>query len=219
MQRVDSFRHKGLRNKLVALLRTKGIVDEKVLTAIAQVPRHFFLDSGLDIRAYDDIAIPIDAQQTISQPYTVAMQTQLLNVKVGERVLEIGTGSGYQAAVLCQIGVELYTIERQEALYNSAKKMLSSMGYNPTLIFGDGFAGYMEKAPYSKIIVTCGASNLPQTLLEQLAIGGRMVIPVGSNGGQQMYTIDRINETDFKQTKHGKCSFVPMLEGVNKKQL
>ncbi|MDR1226253.1 MAG: protein-L-isoaspartate(D-aspartate) O-methyltransferase [Prevotellaceae bacterium] len=214
MDKFDSFRHQGLRQKLVKLLREKGIADERVLSAIAKIPRHFFLDSALDRHAYDDKAIPIAAGQTISQPYTVAMQTQLLQVVPGEKVLEIGTGSGYQAAVLCEMGASLFSIERQQELHAFAKKMLGKMGYKPHLIFGDGFAGIPEEAPFSKIIVTCGAASLPQALLEQLAVGGRMVIPVGGESVQQMYVVERLNEHDFKQIKYGMCSFVPMLQGV-----
>jgi protein-L-isoaspartate(D-aspartate) O-methyltransferase len=211
---VDSFRHKGLRQKLVNTLAEKGITDAGTLAAIGKVPRHFFLDSALDKVAYEDKAVPIEAGQTISQPFTVATQTQLLRVKAGEKVLEIGTGSGYQAAVLCALGAELYSIERQLALYEKAKRTLSAMRFHPTLVFGDGFEGLPAQAPFSKIIITCGASQVPQVLLEQLAVGGRMVIPVGSGEWLDMCAIDRLSETEFRQTKYGKCAFVPMLKGV-----
>jgi protein-L-isoaspartate(D-aspartate) O-methyltransferase len=218
MEMFDSLRHEGLRQKLVQSLREKGIADENVLAAIAKVPRHFFLDSAFDWHAYVDKAIPITAvqDQTISRPYTVAQQTQLLQVVSGEKVLEIGTGSGYQAAILCEMGATLFSIERQWKLHVFAKKMLATMGYTPHLVFGDGFAGMQEKAPFSKIIVTCGAADFPQTLLEQLAVGGRMVIPVGVGELQQMYVVERLNEHDFRSTKYGECSFVPMQQGVNK---
>lgn len=212
---VDSFRHRGLRQKLVNTLAEKGITDAKVLAAIGKIPRHFFLDSALDKVAYDDKAVPIEAGQTISQPFTVATQTQLLQVKAGEKILEIGTGSGYQAAVLCALGAALYSIERQHTLYEKAKRTLSAMDFRPTLIFGDGFEGLPAHAPFSKIIITCGASQVPQRLLEQLAVGGRMVIPVGNDEWLDMCAIDRLSETEFRQTKYGKCAFVPMLKGVN----
>lgn len=213
---VDSFRHKGLRQKLVNTLAEKGITDANVLSAIGKIPRHFFLDSALDKVAYEDKAVPIEAGQTISQPFTVATQTQLLRVKAGEKILEIGTGSGYQAAVLCAMGAELYSIERQQTLYEKAKHTLSAMDFRPTLVFGDGFEGLSAQAPFAKIIITCGAGQVPQALLEQLAVGGRMVIPVGNGKWLDMCAIDRLNETEFKQTKYGKCAFVPMLKGVSK---
>ncbi len=211
---IDDFQHKGLRQRLVNTLMSKGITSTQVLSAIGKVPRHFFLDSAFYRLAYDDTAVPIEAGQTISQPFTVATQTQLLQVKAGEKILEIGTGSGYQAAVLCALGVKLFSIERQHKLHEKARRTLDAMGYHPTLIFGDGFEGLPKEAPFDKIIITCGASNIPQTLLEQLAVGGRMVIPVGNGEWLDMCAIDRLSETEFKQTKYGKCAFVPMLKGV-----
>ncbi|MDR2937377.1 MAG: protein-L-isoaspartate(D-aspartate) O-methyltransferase [Prevotellaceae bacterium] len=211
---VDSLRQKGLRQKMVNALRQKGVADERVLSAMLRVPRHLFLDSAFDKLAYTDEAVPIGAGQTLSHPSTVATQTQLLQPKVGEKILEIGTGSGYQAAVLCALGVELYSIERQQLLFEKTKQTLSSMGFRPSLIFGDGFEGLPKHAPFAKIIVTCGASETPVNLLKQLAVGGRMVIPMGSGNSLRMCTIDRLSETEFKQTKHGNCDFVPMIKGV-----
>jgi protein-L-isoaspartate(D-aspartate) O-methyltransferase len=211
----DSLQHKGLRHRLLQTLFAKGVTDERVLTAMGKIPRHFFLESGLDKIAYDNKALPIGVGQTISQPYTVGWQTQLLNVAPGEKVLEIGTGSGYQTAVLCELGAEVYSIERQSSLHSQAKSLLSQMGYHPTLVYGDGFEGLPEHAPFAKIIVTCGAGQIPQPLLNQLAVSGRMVIPVGSGSSLHMFVFDRISETEIRQTKLKECSFVPMLQGVS----
>jgi protein-L-isoaspartate(D-aspartate) O-methyltransferase len=213
---LDTFRHQGLRQKLLSELRTKGIVDERVLAALGRVPRHFFLDSALDKVAYEDRAIPIGAGQTISQPYTVALQSQQLGVAAGEKVLEVGTGSGYQAAVLCELGANLYSIERQPLLHRKAKALLAQMGYRPALVLGDGFEGLPGQAPFDKMLVTCGAGQLPQALLLQLAVGGRMVIPLSeAEGALHLYIIERESETSFKKTKtSNKCSFVPMLQGI-----
>lgn len=196
-------------------LYAKGVSDERVLTAMGSVPRHFFLESGLDKIAYDDKALPIGAGQTISQPHTVAWQTQLLNVAQGEKTLEIGTGSGYQAAVLCELGADVYSIERQRVLHGKAKSLLTQMGYRLTLIYGDGFEGLPEHAPFAKIIVTCGAGHIPQPLLNQLAVGGRMVIPVQDGNSLYMFVFDRVSETEIRQTKLKECAFVPMLQGVS----
>ncbi|MDR3187809.1 MAG: protein-L-isoaspartate(D-aspartate) O-methyltransferase [Prevotellaceae bacterium] len=212
---LDSLQHKGLRQRLLRTLHGKGITDERVLTAMGNVPRHFFLESGLDKIAYDDKALPIGVEQTISQPYTVGWQTQLLSVASGEKVLEIGTGSGYQAAVLCELGAEVYSIERQGVLHDKAKNLLAQMGYRPTLVYGDGFEGLPQHAPFAKIIVTCGAGHVPQPLLSQLAVSGRMVIPAKSGGALYMFVFDRISETQIRQTKLKECSFVPMLQGVS----
>ncbi|MGL4364469.1 MAG: protein-L-isoaspartate(D-aspartate) O-methyltransferase [Bacteroidales bacterium] len=212
---VDTLRHKGLRSKMVNALRSKNKFEEVVLMALNQVPRHFFLDSALDNLAYlDDKALPIAEGQTISQPSTVALQTQLLNLKGGERVLEIGTGLGYQSAILCAMGCELYSIERHKKLSDQARIILKAMHYSPTLIFGDGFEGLPQFAPFDRIIVTCGAKNLPEKLLNQLRIGGRMVIPLQQNGHLQMCTVDRRSNTEASIITHEACSFVPFLPGV-----
>ncbi|MDR0712454.1 MAG: protein-L-isoaspartate(D-aspartate) O-methyltransferase [Prevotellaceae bacterium] len=212
---LDSLQHKGLRQRLLQTLYGKGVNDERVLTAMGKVPRHFFLESGLDKIAYDNKALPIGVGQTISQPYTVGWQTQLLSVAPGEKVLEIGTGSGYQAAVLCELGAEVYSIERQSSLHSKAKRLLSQMGYHPTLVYGDGFLGLAGHAPFAKIIVTCGASHVPQPLLSQLAVSGRMVIPVSFENSLHMFVFDRLSEAEIRQTKLTECSFVPMLQGVS----
>jgi protein-L-isoaspartate(D-aspartate) O-methyltransferase len=218
MEKIDSFRHKGLRAKMVANLQTMGIHQPAVLRAMATVPRHFFLDSMFDKLAYDNTALPLpgdwrDDPQTISHPLTVACQTQLLQLKPTDKVLEIGTGCGYQAAVLCAMHVQLFSIERQQALYLFAKDILSQMNYRPTLIFGDGFEGLPQHTPFDKIIVTCGAPTLPPKLQAQLAIGGRMVIPIGTTPEHYLFAIDRISEMEFKSTNYGRCSnFVPMLQ-------
>ena len=176
----DSFKHKGLRNKLVLDLKTKGIKDDSVLEAVKSVPRHLFMDSGFLDHAYQDKAFPIASGQTISQPFTVAFQTELLNVKKDHKILEIGTGSGYQAAILCHMGAKVYTIERIKELFRKTSVFLPSINYRPKkMIYGDGYLGYSEEAPYDSIIVTAGASEIPEKLINQLKIGGRMVIPVG----------------------------------------
>ena len=211
----DSYRHKGLRNKLVQILRQKNISNEDVLNAIGKVPRHLFIESGFVNFAYQDKAFPIGAGQTISQPYTVAYQTQLLELKPGDKVLEIGTGSGYQAAVLIEMGVDLYSIERQSELYNKTSKLLKSLGYNAHFFLGDGYKGLPAFAPFDKIIITAGAPFIPKDLLLQLNSGGRLIIPLGEKE-QIMTKIVRINEEEFEQTELGYCAFVPMLEGVVK---
>ena len=182
----DTFTHQGMRKKLVEIVKTKGIVDKKVLDAIGNVPRHLFMDSGFVGHAYVDKAFPIAAGQTISQPYTVARQTELLDVKKGDKILEIGTGSGYQAAVLLEMGAVLFTIERQKELYAKVHKFLPEIGYNPACFFGDGYKGLPNFAPFDKIIVTAGATYIPEDLKQQLAINGRMVIPVGSDQRQEI---------------------------------
>ena len=183
---LDSFKHQGLRNLLVEKLRLKGIKNRAVLDAISKVPRHLFMDSSFGDHAYQDKAFPISSGQTISQPYTVAFQTELLNVSSGDKVLEIGTGSGYQAAVLCEMGINVYTIERIKSLFLKSKSFLASINYHPKkIIYGDGFQGYDEKAPYDAIIVTAGAHEIPKDLVAQLKNGGVMVIPIG-NSTQKM---------------------------------
>ena len=211
----DTLRHIGLRQKLVEALRARGIAGAPVLAAMGRVPRHFFLDGALDRVAYEDRAVPIDAGQTISQPSTVAVQTELLQLQAGQRVLEVGTGSGYQAAVLCAMGAQLYSVERHGVLHQKAASTLAAMGYHPTLVLGDGFEGLPAHAPFDKIMLTCGAEQPPPALLRQLAVGGRMVIPMGSAAQLHMCTIDRLSEAEFRQTKYGRCAFVPLLRGVN----
>lgn len=211
----DSFKHKGLRKKLVETLIKKGIKDKEVLNAINSVPRHLFMDSGFVGHAYVDKAFPIAAEQTISQPYTVARQTELLEVNKGDTVLEIGTGSGYQAAVLLEMGVVVYTIERQNELFKKTNKFLPRLGYRPKkMIFGDGYKGLPEFAPYDGIVVTAAASVVPKPLMAQLKVGGRLVIPVGDNI-QVMTVIIRTSATEFSKKEYGEYRFVPLLEDKN----
>ena len=210
----DSFKHKGLRNKLVLDLKTKGIKDDSVLEAVKSVPRHLFMDSGFLDHAYQDKAFPIASGQTISQPFTVAFQTELLNVKKDHKILEIGTGSGYQAAILCYMGAKVYTIERIKELYRKTSAFLPSINYRPKkMIYGDGYLGYSEEAPYDSIIVTAGASEIPEKLINQLKIGGRMVIPVGEEV-QKMKLVIKISESDFETKIFGDFQFVPMLKNI-----
>jgi protein-L-isoaspartate(D-aspartate) O-methyltransferase len=210
--RADEFRHQGQRRQLVAELKGKGITDEKVLAAIGKVPRHQFIDdSAFDRFAYVDQAFPIGCGQTISQPYTVAFQSQLLHVQPGEKVLEIGTGCGYQTAVLGELGAKVFSIERQRELYVVTRKRLTEMGYRASLFHGDGYKGLPVHAPFRKIIVTCGAPEVPAALLDQLADGGILVIPVGTGGRQEMYSLRRSGGAVVR-TSHGAFSFVPMVE-------
>ncbi len=210
----DSFRHKGLRQKLVETVRNKGIMDENVLHALNIVPRHLFMDSGFIKFSYKDQAFPIGAGQTISQPYTVAFQTQLLEIKKGDKVLEIGTGSGYQTAILLELGAKVYTIERQKKLYIRAQKLLTELGYKPHFFFGDGLEGKPSYGPFDKILVTAAASDVPEKLLEQLSTGGIMVIPVGDRFSQSMMKIVRVGKEEYKKTHHGSFIFVPLLKGT-----
>lgn len=207
-------RHQGLRKKLIDGLKIKGIRNEKVLEAIGKVPRHLFMESTFIQFAYKDQAFPIGAGQTISQPYTVAMQTQLLELEKGDKVLEVGTGSGYQAAVLLEMGAKVFTIERQKELYMKVHKFLPEIGYNPACFFGDGYKGLPNFAPFDRIIVTAGATYVPEDLKQQLAINGRMVIPVGHEHRQEMTVITRISESEFRSEKHGDFVFVPLLKGT-----
>ncbi len=211
----DTFKHKGLRQKLVETIKSKGIENENVLQAIGKIPRHLFMDSGFLDHAYQDKAFPIAADQTISQPYTVAFQTELLQVNKGDKILEIGTGSGYQAAVLCELGAKLYSIERQQELFKKTSKFLPKLGYRPKkLIFGDGYKGLPEEAPFDGIIVTAGAPFVPKPLLSQLKIGGRLVIPVGDDV-QTMTLFIRKGEKEFEKHELGDFRFVPLLEDKN----
>lgn len=208
----DTYFHKGLRQKLVTKLREKGITSEEVLKAISNVPRHFFVAKGLERLAYEDQALPIEEAQTISQPYTVAFQTQLLSISKGEKVLEIGTGSGYQAAILAEMGAKVFSIERHHALFQQAQRLLLSMGYKVQLFYGDGYLGKSSYAPFSKIIITAGAQEMPQQLIEQLSVNGRMVIPIGENV-QEMTLIVKQPNGELSITKHGQFSFVPFIKG------
>ena len=211
----DTHKHLGLRNQLVKTIAAKGISDEIVLKAISLVPRHLFMDSSFVDFAYMDNAFPIAAGQTISQPYTVAYQTELLQVKRGSEILEIGTGSGYQTAVLLEMGAKVYTIERQKELFKKTKLFLPKLGYRPKkIVFGDGYKGLIEHAPYDGIIVTAGAPEVPKELLSQLKIGGRLVIPVGDSI-QTMTLFIRTSEKDFEKHKLGSFRFVPLLEDKN----
>ncbi len=201
-----------MRNQLVATIERKGITDKKVLEAISRIPRHLFMDSSFVDFAYQDKPFPIGADQTISQPFTVAFQTELLKVKPGDKILEIGTGSGYQAAVLIELKAQVYSIERQKELYTRVKKFLPSVGYVPKkLIYGDGYLGMPEEAPFDGIIVTAGAPEVPKALLSQLKVGGRLVIPVGDEV-QVMTLFIRTSEKSFEKHEFGDFRFVPMLK-------
>ncbi|MBQ9253429.1 MAG: protein-L-isoaspartate(D-aspartate) O-methyltransferase [Bacteroidales bacterium] len=209
---TDTLRHKGLRKGMInTLIKKVGITDEKVLNAMNSVPRHFFLDSSLDEIAYEDRALQIMYDQTISQPSTVAFQTQLLNVSPRMKVLEIGTGSGYQTAILQALDLRVYTIERHKGLYEKAEKMFKTLNIHPQCFHGDGYKGLPGYAPFDRILVTCGAPQIPQDLLLQLKIGGLMVIPVGDKV-QKMLRLTRVNEKEFQQEEFGNYTFVPMLE-------
>ena len=213
----DTARHQGMRNLLARQLSEREqypISDEKVLQAIRTIPRHLFLDSIFEEKAYQDIAFPIGAGQTISRPHPVALQTELLQVLEGQKVLEIGTGSGYQSAVLVALRVELYTIERQQELFKKTQLFLSRIGYIPKkMLLGDGYKGYPAQAPYDRILVTAGAPEVPKELLAQLKVGGRLVIPIGK-GEQIMTVFDRISPIEFSKQEYGTFGFVPMLENV-----
>ena len=211
----DTFRHKGLRQILVDKIRKKGITDESALRMINEIPRHLFLDNAFVQFAYQDKPFPIGSGQTISQPYTVAFQTQLLELNPYEKVLEVGTGSGYQAAVLIGMEANVYTIERQKELFQKTKEFLPELGYNCNFYYGDGYKGLEQFAPFDKIIVTCGAPAIPEDLIKQLKVGGRMVAPIGKGDVQVMNLIEKISETETKITTHGEFSFVPMINNKN----
>lgn len=211
----NTAKHQGLRNQLSKLLEEKGIIDKKVLEAIKTIPRHLFLNSSFEDFAYQDKAFPIAADQTISQPYTVAFQSQLLEVKKDDKILEIGTGSGYQTAVLCAMGAIVYTIERQNELFKKTSLLLPKLGIRPKkMVFGDGYKGLPEFAPFDGIIVTAGAPFIPQPLMAQLKVGGKLVIPLGEEH-QIMTMLIRKNETQFEKHEFGEFRFVPLLEDKN----
>ena len=212
---IDSSKHQGQRKRLVDHLISRGIKSSSVIKSLLKVPRHLFIDSDFESHAYLDKAFPIDSNQTISQPYTVAYQTSLLDLSETDKVLEIGTGSGYQTAILMEISKNVYTIERQHKLYRRTKKLLSQLNYHPNkIIYGDGYEGLVEMHPYDKILVTAGAEEIPKKLLIQLKIGGIMVIPVGKNV-QEMIIVRRVSQLKFEKENHGSFKFVPLLKDLN----
>ncbi|WP_318308764.1 protein-L-isoaspartate(D-aspartate) O-methyltransferase [Flagellimonas crocea] len=211
----DTLKHRGMRNNLAEIVAAKGVTDKKVLEAIKTIPRHLFLDSGFEDHAYQDKAFPIGADQTISQPYTVAFQTELLEVKPNAKILEIGTGSGYQTAVLLHLRAKVYTIERQLELFKTTRLFFNKMHYRPKkMIFGDGYKGLPEEAPFDGIIVTAGAPEVPRALMSQLKVGGKLVIPVGVDE-QIMTLFVRKSEKEFEKKEFGSFRFVPLLEDKN----
>ena len=209
---IDTYQHKGLRRKLVEELRVKGIKSETVLAALDKVPRHLFIDNAFEKFAYRDKPFPIGSGQTISQPYTVAFQTELLDVVKGEKILEIGTGSGYQSCVLLEVGAKVFTIERHKPLYNEVRVLLPRLGYKPKFFHGDGYVGLPSFAPFDKILVTAGAPFIPEALKDQLKIGGTLIIPVGDSNNQVMTSIKKIDNDDYEITEHGNFVFVPLLD-------
>jgi protein-L-isoaspartate(D-aspartate) O-methyltransferase len=211
---ADSFEAKGKRKKLVAELRQKGISDEEVLRAIDTVPRDLFMDPAFLSHAYVDKAFPITSGQTISQPYTVAVQSSLLRVKKRDKILEIGTGSGYQAAILAEMGAKVYTIERFRELFIKAQSVLTSLGYSADFFYGDGYEGKPQYGPFDGIIITAAASDVPEALLHQLKTGGRLVVPLGNSTIQIMTVVERTGPDTFERSEHGNFVFVPMLKGT-----
>lgn len=205
------------RNEIKALieeLERKGIKDKRVIAAIEAVPRHFFVSERFKKRAYENSPLPIDKNQTISQPYTVAFQTELLQLQNRDKVLEIGTGSGYQAAILCEMGMDVYSIERHQLLHDKAKLLLDSLGYQARLFYGDGYRGLPAHAPFDKILITAAIEKVPSKLLDQLKTGGLLVAPIGNDSGQIMTVIERVGTDEYRRTKHGTFVFVPMVEGL-----
>ena len=209
---MDNYRTQGARKQLVDGLKQKGITDIAVLEAIGKVPRHCFIPLSLKERAYMDIALPIACKQTISQPYTVAKQTELLEVKPKHRILEIGTGSGYQSAILKQMGAYVYTIERQRNLYENAKEIFKTLSLSIACMYGDGYKGWVEFAPFDRVLITCGCVELPCELLNQLSIGGILVAPIGDNDIQEMIKVVKKSPVEYTKTSHGSFKFVPMLK-------
>jgi protein-L-isoaspartate(D-aspartate) O-methyltransferase len=211
----DTHRHKGLRQKLINELRTKGITDERILSAFMDIPRHYFLDKAFSDWAYKDVAFPIDADQTISQPYTVAVQTTLLDIKKGDKILEIGTGSGYQACVLSYLGAKVYTIERQKKLFDKTSRFLHDIGFGQVrTLYGDGYLGAPRFAPFDKILLTAAATEIPQKLIDQLKPDGIMVVPLGSGDIQQMKRIIKNTDGTIREENYGNYRFVPFLKGI-----
>ena len=208
----DNYRHKGLRKRLVAGIEGKGVADKRVLAAIGIIPRHLFMDNAFEEHAYQDKPFPIGSGQTISQPYTVAFQSELLNVEKGEKVLEIGTGSGYQTCVLLELGAKVFTIERHKQLYNKVRGFLPTLGYQPQFFHGDGYKGLPSFALFDKILVTAGAPFIPEPLKDQLKPGGTLVIPVGETDRQIMTSVTKIGNGDFQIKEHGEFIFVPLLD-------
>ncbi|MCF8714372.1 protein-L-isoaspartate(D-aspartate) O-methyltransferase [Joostella atrarenae] len=211
----DTYRHQGMRNNLAEVLQKKGITDKNVIKAVKKIPRHLFMDSSFEDHAYQDKAFPIGASQTISQPYTVAFQSELLKIKRGDKILEIGTGSGYQTAMLLELGAVVYTIERQKELFKKTNLFLPKLGYKAKrVIFGDGYKGLPAEAPFDGIIVTAGAPFVPKPLMAQLKVGGRLVIPVGEEV-QEMTLFIRNSPKEFEKHEFGEFRFVPLLEDKN----
>lgn len=214
MTRTDTYRHKGMRNKLVEILKKKGIEQKQVLSAINEIPRHLFFDEAFVDHAYEDKAFQIGEGQTISQPFTVAYMSAWLEVEPGMKILEVGTGSGYQACVLAQMGAKVFSIERYKILYEASKKMLQQLGYSSVkTFFGDGYAGLPVYAPFDRIIITAAAPEIPQILLKQLKIGGIMVVPLGKDENQMMVKLTKTSDKDFKREAGDNFKFVPMLPG------
>ena len=210
----DTLQHKGMRERLVREIEQKGIKNKLILDAIGKIPRHLFMESGFVKFAYKDKAFPIAAGQTISQPYTVARQTELLQVKPNDKILEVGTGSGYQAAVLLELGAQVFTIERQQELYVKVQQLLPSIGYHPRFFYGDGYKGLPTYGPFDGIIVTAGAPYVPEDLKEQLKIGAKLVIPVDHGIHQIMKVFTRTSDQEFEEEEHGNFAFVPLLKGT-----
>ena len=213
---IDNYRHKGLRQKLVQELTSKGIKNIKVLEAIGKIPRHIFMDSSFIRFSYKDQAFPIAAGQTISQPYTVAFQTELLDLEPGMKVLEVGTGSGYQTAVLLEMGTKVYTIERQRKLFLISQQKLGELGYQPMFFYGDGYEGLQGYGPYDRILITAGAPQVPEKLLTQLKVTGKLVAPIGNKSGQEMTLVEKLSVDNYDISKHGGFIFVPMLKGIQR---
>ncbi|MBI5538705.1 MAG: protein-L-isoaspartate(D-aspartate) O-methyltransferase [Bacteroidia bacterium] len=208
----DSYVHKGLRRKLVQELTARNLFSSELMDAFMRVPRHLFMAKGLEKMAYKDQALPIASGQTISQPFTVAFQTHLLEIKQGDKILEIGTGSGYQTAILLEMGAKVFSIERQKELFDVTQVLLAKLNYRPQLFYGDGYLGQPTYSPFDKIIITAGAPYIPEPLKQQLKIGGRMVVPVGDKA-QKMILLIKKDENNFEVTEHGVFQFVPLLQG------